>query len=502
MHFDLECTFTLSKPVEARDDVEAFLASFVQEANDDLLQRGARDCGADITDWTLHYDRVDMRIVSTGNIRSHEGALRIKKALAQQLGQQFHIGVRDLLLRRYVITMELDPSPVHATTIPFAELSIDGATAQMVIENRDESFLRNNYVDRMVNLVQEKSSLQHYEGKKEYWEQLWRSPEKEPIWHRDPSEEMQERGWITLGETKGKWFYYPPAAAVMRTLERLAIEEVVTPLGFKETIEPMHVSLDTWLSTGHLEGMPQEMYYTCEPATRDTEAWERFIDLVKITREVPTEELQRNLKSVRAGVCYAQCPNMYAAMAGKTIADSSLPILLFDRSVPSNRYESGGRHGIERVDEFHRIEILYIGTKKHLLELRERLMERYRHVFSEVLDLEWRMARVAPFYLQQAGIHDEAQADQGTIDFEVWLPYRGDRDHDWLEIQNISIVGDKYTEAFNIKGQTADLWSGCSGIGLERWMVAFLAQKGLDPAEWPDDFKQYLPELPGMPEFL
>jgi len=203
----------------------------------------------------------------------------------------------------------------------------------------------------------------------------------------------------------------------MRALERLAIDEVVRPLGFSEVVEPMHVSLDTWLTTGHLEGMPQEMYYTCEPATRDTDAWERFVDLVKITHEIPDEELQRNLKNVRAGVCYAQCPNIYAAMAGKTVADSSLPVLLFDRSVPSNRYESGGRHGIERVDEFHRIEILYIGTREQLLEIREKLMERYRHVFNEILDLEWRMARVTPFYLQQAGIHGEASQDQGTIDF-------------------------------------------------------------------------------------
>ena len=502
MHFDLECTFTFSKPVEQRDDVETFLAGFVAEVNDDLLQRGAHDCGPDITDWTLHDAAVDMRIVSTDNVRSHEGALRVKKALAGELGRRFHIGVRDLLLRRYVVTMELDPSPLHDISIPFAALDIDGSTVTMVIEDRNEAFLRNNYVDRMVNRVQEKASMQHYEGKKEYWEQLSRSPEKKPVWRRDPSEEMQKNGWISLGETKGKWFYYPPAAAVMRALERLAIDEVVRPLGFSEVVEPMHVSLDTWLATGHLEGMPQEMYYTCEPTTRDTDAWERFVDLVKITREIPDEELQRNLKNVRAGVCYAQCPNIYAAMAGKTVADGSLPVLLYDRSVPSNRYESGGRHGIERVDEFHRIEILYIGTRDQLLDLREQLVERYRHVFNEVLDLEWRMARVTPFYLQQAGIHGEGAEDQGTIDFEVWLPYRGDRDEDWLEIQNISIVGDKYTEAFNIKGQTSELWSGCSGIGLERWMVAFLSQKGLHPDKWPEGFRRYLPELPDMPEFL
>ena len=69
-------------------------------------------------------------------------------------------------------------------------------------------------------------------------------------------------------------------------------------------------------------------------------------------------------------------------------------------------------------------------------------------------------------------------------------------------LQNLSIVGDKYASAFNIKGQKAELWSGCSGIGLERWSVAFLAQKGLDPEAWPKGFRKWLPELPKAFQFL
>ena len=219
--------------------------------------------------------------------------------------------------------------------------------------------------------------------------------------------------------------------------------------------------------------------------------------------EVPEEELKKNIKPPKAGVCYAQCPNIYFSFSGKTISESSLPVLVFERTVPSDRYESGGRHGIERVDEFHRIEIVYIGTKEQLLELREKLIERYKHVFNNILELEWRMAQVTPFYMQQAGIagHEE-ELSKGTIDFEAWLPYRGDRSKEWLEFQNISIVGDKYTRAFNIKGQRSQLWSGCSGVGLERWVVAFLSQKGIDPEKWPPGFKKYLPQLPPMPEFL
>jgi seryl-tRNA synthetase len=89
------------------------------------------------------------------------------------------------------------------------------------------------------------------------------------------------------------------------------------------------------------------------------------------------------------------------------------------------------------------------------------------------------------------------ERSEGTIDFEAYLPYRGSREEsEWLEFQNLSILGDRYTSAFNIKGQRQDLVSGCSGIGLERWTAVFLAQKGLDPAAWPEGFRRYLPTLP------
>jgi seryl-tRNA synthetase len=315
---------------------------------------------------------------------------------------------------------------------------------------------------------------------------------------------MVKNKWLEQGPTKGKWFYRTQATAILKTMERIAIEEVLKPLGFQEIIESHIVPFDVWLKTGHMEGMPGEFYYVCEPATRDTQAWERFVDLTKITKEVHVDELMKNLSPPKAGICYAQCPIIYWSFKGKTISEKSLPVLVYDNTAISNRYESGGRHGIERVDEFHRIEPVYIGTREQLLRLREDLLKCYKHVFNDIFDLEWRMAWVTPWYMQQAGkIGDESTQDTGTIDFEAYLPYRGDRKtSEWLEFQNLSILGDKYIKAFNIKAQKSELWSGCSGIGLERWTAVFLAQKGLDPNNWPKEFRKYLDKLPEGIEFL
>ena len=87
----------------------------------------------------------------------------------------------------------------------------------------------------------------------------------------------------------------------------------------------------------------------------------------------------------------------------------------------------------------------------------------------------------------------------GTTDYEAYLPYN----KSWLEFQNVSINGDKYPTGFNVKIQSGvDCWSGCSGIGLERWTAAFLAQKGLDMEKWPEAVAKLVGEPKELFKFL
>ena len=500
MKFDLKSVFSFSGDVlSIKDEIKTFIST-----TSSSLFKKEDEQKAEITDTKIEKNSLSLTIASEGIFRPHNALLQMKNSLSKELGKKHHIGVREIKIQRYTIEFELEKKPLKKVDIPFAEVKCKGKKATLILEDVDEEFLRKNYIDRMIGLVKEKVENQYYEGKDEFWKLIWKSDEKKPVWTKDPTEEMSKLDWLKQGPTKGKWFYRPQAAAILKAMEEIAIKEVLMPLGFQEIIESQIVPFDVWLKTGHLEGMPSEFYYVAEPKTRDVEQWERFIDLTKITKEVAFDELQKNVSVPSAGICYAQCPVMYWSFKGKTISEKSLPVLVYDKTAISGRYESGGRHGIERVDEFHRIEPVYIGTREQLLELREKLLERYKHVFNNIFDLEWRMAWVTPWYMQQAGkIGDTSTQDTGTIDFEAYMPYRGDRKKsEWLEFQNLSILGDKYIKSFNIKAQKSMLWSGCSGIGLERWTTAFLAQKGLDPKNWPEGFKKYLKNLPEGIEFL
>lgn len=501
MKFDLEAHFTFSTDITSiKSDIEKLILSF----NKNLEKKYPMEI-ANIRILDFKKNSLSINIGSNGNFRPHNGLLQLKNSLSKELGKKHHIGIREIKTQNYKIEFELAQKPLKEISIPFADVKFKGKNVDIILQDVTEEFLKRNYIDRMINLVKEKVENQYYEGKGEFWKSIWESGEKKPIWSKNPTEEMIKLGWLKQGPTKGKWFFRSQIAAILRTMEEIALNEVLKPLGFQEIIESHVVPFDIWLKTGHLEGMPGEFYYVAEPATRDVEKWQRFVDLTKITKEVPYDELNDNLSIPNAGICYAQCPVIYWSFKGKTISEDSLPILVYDKTAVSARYESGGRHGIERVDEFHRIEPVYIGTKEQLLVLREKLLERYKHVFNKIFDLEWRMAWVTPWYMQQAGKIDNKneQQDTGTIDFEAYMPYRGSRKNsEWLEFLNLSILGDKYIKSFNIKSQKSDLWSGCSGIGLERWTIAFLAQKGLNPKKWPTGFQKYLKELPKGVKFL
>jgi len=366
----------------------------------------------------------------------------------------------------------------------------EGSLGQSEIENR--------IPDRIISLLEEK--LQTYGGKTEHWELLWESPAREPKFSRDPTEEMQKVGWIKHGSSRGQWIYGPQATAVFRAFERIVLEEILKPLAYREMIFPKLDTWDVWKKSGHAQGVYPEIYFVCPPKTRDPAFWEEVMDYYKVTHEVPLELVKEKIDLPIGGMCYAQCPTFWGFLQGMTLPNEELPICVFDRSGTSHRYESGGIHGIERVDEFHRIEIVWLGTKEQVLAEKEKLTACYKHIFEDILELTWRTAWVTPWFMAQEGKTGLSEmTGAGTVDYEAVLPYNGN----WIEFQNLSVNGEKYPKGFTVKAQSGEaLWSGCSGVGLERWASAFLSQKGLDPANWPEAFRRYFGEMPKGIRFL
>jgi seryl-tRNA synthetase len=491
----LEGSFRLSAEAgDAVKDLEEFFGGAAE-----ILKKGAADGkGAEITSWKLGNTDISVVIDSDRYVRAHDAVLRLRRPLADLLGKKYRVGVRGIEISKYEIEVASERSIDHK--IPHVkEMKHEGGVLTLSLEV-DESDLKNQVPDRIVSLLDEKLAAEDYGGKAEHWELLWESEPRVPKFERDPTEELVNRGWIKHGASRGQWIYGPEGTHLFRVLERIVLEEIIEPLGYREMIFPKLVTWDVWKKSGHALGVYPEIYYVCPPKTRDPEFWEEVMDYYKVTREVPVELVKEKIDNPIGGMCYAQCPPSWVFFQGRTLPNEDLPIRIFDRSGTSHRYESGGIHGIERVDEFHRIEIVWMGSQDQVKEEAEKLKECYTRIFEEILELRWRMAWVTPWFMAQEGKSGLSEmTGAGTVDYEAILPYNGD----WIEFQNLSINGDKYPRGFNVKAQSGEqLWSGCSGVGLERWTSAFLGQKGLDPENWPEAFRERFGEMPKGIRFL
>lgn len=494
MKFYLEVYLNLSADATAAQNV---LNEFFNNEAKIIIQKGApTGQGAKIIEYNLNKDVIKLVIESDQYVRAHDALLRLRKPLASILGKEFKIGIRHMDIEKFTIEIESE-KPIN-NKIPYVKsISFKDGMIKLELDagksgTLGQSELENRIPDRIINLIEEK--LEDYGGKSEHWELLWESAPKSFNFDKDPTKEMMKEGWIKRGYNRGQWIYGPEATHLFRTFEEIVLKEVIEPLGYSEMIFPKLVPWEVWMKSGHAQGVYPEIYYVCPPKTRDPEYWEEVIDHYKVSQEIPLEIIKDKIDLPIGGMCYAQCPSFWGFLHKTTLPVDELPIKVFDRSGTSHRYESGGIHGIERVDEFHRIELVWLGSKEQTLEQSEKLKARYKFIFEEILEIQWRKAWVTPWFMAQEGKSGLADMEgAGTVDYEAIMPYN----NNWIEIQNLSVNAEKYTKGFNVKSQNQEpLWSGCSGVGLERWASAFISQYGLNPEKWPEKFKKYFGNMP------
>ena len=486
IRFKLDAELELSS--EFPQNLASTIENAVREANEIHFKKGVPKSINDveigkITYWETKENVLFLQIVSGPYTRAHDALFRFRKQIASVLGK-FHIGVRALEIKQYTIEFGEEIDDGLIPRLPFVQTVHHGEGRVEINLKVHGIDLENRIPDRLVRLIEEKIQAQKYGGKGEHWDLVFQSASKKRQYVEDPTKEMITRYWIKHGISRGQWILGPQVVQLFRAFEDIVEQKIIRPLGFSEMMFPKLVPWEIWMKSGHAKGIYPEIYYVCTPKTRDSSYWEDVADYFKITGEIWTEKIRERIDGPIGGLCYAQCPSFWPFLQGETLANDCLPIKVFDRSGTSHRYESGGIHGIERVDEFHRIEIVWLGSIEQTIEIAEQLHKAFHHVFEDILELEWRAAKVTPWFMAQEGMVGECGCETiGTTDYEAFMPYN----NDWLEFQNVSVNGDKYPKGFNVKMQSgAECWSGCSGIGLERWTASFLAQKGFDPSMWPE----------------
>jgi len=499
LRFELkaECTFS-GELGPAKTDVEAEIT----RAAPLLLKgapRGKESEAARVKNWRVVGKKLELVIESGRYVRAHDALFRLTKLLAAELGKKHKIGLREIKAKGYQILLpfELPDEAERELASMACEIKTGPSGTILQMRDLDEASLRGHVVDRLITLVEGISA--EAPGPIAEAKVVQQGAPKEHHFKKDPFEEAKRLGWISQFPGRGQWIYAAPYSELLQALEGIIVERIAKKLGFKEFMFPKLIPLEVMQKMpGYLDGVPEGMYYVCPPP-REPEIFADFKRELKLTKQVPVDKLQRCLKEPGYVLAPAQCEPFYEFFSHERVRLEDLPVKGFDRSGWTYRWEGGGVEGLARVQEFRRVEFIFLGKPEDIVKIRDEVKNKSVEVADE-LGLEWRGLVATPFYMREGGIEDTADSSKvATYDLETFLPYN----NGWLELGSFNVHRTKFVETFKIKEvKNREVWTGCCGFGVSRWVVAFLAQHGFDPAQWPKQVRERVGRLSEPPKLV
>ncbi len=512
----LQAVFSFSRSNPRTKDL---VARFIKEANRSILTKGVSEDrikeAARVIEYEIEENTLRVTIESGRLVRATSGLLRLRKALAPLLGEELRIGIRGISVTALKVFVPLEANPDKGVvgrleSVPkVSSVESNENGVWISFDSLTEGEIEKGIPERTINLAEKVFS--------ETTLKEAHLPERIPIvqqggaksvrFREDPLQVAVNKGWVKEFPGRGQWIYTPPYVKLLETLENILVEEVVHKLGFEPFMVPKLIPLDVMkLMPGYFDSIPEGMYYVCPPP-RDSEAFNKFKDLFKITHEVSREELDRVVKEPNYVLDPSQCTPLWYFLSHETIDVSSPPFKFYDRSGWTYRWEGGGVEGLVRVQEFRRVELVYVGSPEDTAAIRDSVLEESVRVAGEMLEMEWRVVAAAPFFIRKeesSPLELGERRDIPAFDLEVYVPYRGPRDSsEWLEITSCFVHKRKFIDSFKIREiKDREIWSGCSGLGISRWVAAFLATHGFDPRSWPTTVSSRYGELAPPPKTL
>jgi acyl carrier protein len=175
----------------------------------------------------------------------------------------------------------------------------------------------------------------------------------------------------------------------------------------------------------------------------------------------------------------ALCYHHYPHLARRVVDEPGSTVTVAGRCY---RNEQDRAHPLERLREFTMREIVAVGSESFVETTRRGLIDRVGRWIVE-LDLQGFIEIASdPFFTRATRGRQLIQQLQ-PLKYELRLASAEGRT---VAAASFNHHKDHFGRAFSIRQQSGDAaHSGCVAFGWERWVIAFVAQHGLDEENWP-----------------
>ena len=254
--------------------------------------------------------------------------------------------------------------------------------------------------------------------------------------------------------------------------------EIAMEAGCEKRKYPVLLPLNTYKRTGYLKKSPQYAIFCC-----DLE--ENINKIMDIDIEKPLKEL---LKHPGAALSPSACFHVYNEIQDKLL-DKPLAITLVQDVFRNEGRFNWNEYG--RLKCYTIRELVFIGDDKYV-ETKIRMVEDKIKRILEELDLNSKItissdAFIAPEFQKLKKIQKATKCK-----YEVRIKTGRNTD---LACASLNFHGVSFSKAFKfgVAGINPTV-SGCIGFGIERWVLAFLAQYGFEVNKWPECVQKFIKE--------
>ena len=293
---------------------------------------------------------------------------------------------------------------------------------------------------------------------------------------------LQERGEVVV-TAAGQVSLSGLALDILHAIDRSTLQWARS-LGATERRYPSLIDLGVLERAGQVASFPQHLTLVFHPEQpRQPERSEG----PAVPSSEPTGPAHNQTSTSRCALSPAVCYHSYPEWQGRTVGSDAAILTAQGRCY---RFEDGGHVPLERLWDFTMREIIVLGSREQVENVRQSLMRQVSDLIT-TLDLDGRIEPASdPFFT--AGDEGRRLMQQaGALKYELLLTVDGDGRA--IAAASFNHHHDFFGTRFDISlAAGGPAHSGCVAFGLERWVLAVLAQHGVDERTWPAAARAWL----------
>lgn len=289
----------------------------------------------------------------------------------------------------------------------------------------------------------------------------------------------------------GMFTFREPFTTLLRFFDDYFVKRIGKALNAKEEYYPVVIHAATLDKTNHFTSFPEHIHFITH-LREDLDVIERFSEDIKKAGGWKSESvIDVNSTMVKPGLMInpATCYHCYEALQDELLDGDGIVVTAVSKA---HRFESKNHRDFGRLLDFTLREIIFVGRPEFVKENRAKSLEMLMDILTD-----WEIDSTVenandPFFTNDFNVKASFQRNQGMkYEVRMTVPYINKS----IAVSSSNFHSTTFGNAFNIKVGKRPAVTACLGFGLERWVMAFLAQYSLDKSKWPSglmkDFNEW-----------